>query len=441
MIQRDRLSERINLSLLRLELKRATRPLIVLAIGFAVAALAGQYILSHIRGGIGTTHRVHFQVADATGVVPARAEVRFKGIQAGLVTTVDLAHGHPVISADVGTKFGPIYKNATAAVRPNTALQDMYIDITSRGTPSAGQVSSSYVIPMDQTQSSVNVAEVLDAFQPTVRAHLYDVFNQLGNGLQDRGALLRRAFVDLAPLLRIAGQVSQQLAVRADLTKSLVHDTGTLSGVLAERNSQLQNLIVAGSRSLEGLTSRGGADLQATIHELPATLTAIDQSFGALRGVLPDVNQAVTSLYPVADNLPTSLASLRSFSASADPAVRALRTPVQKLVPLSDALRPLASSLGNALGSISPQVPDINAALHSIAGCPQVPYAFFNWTASVTKFEDSQGHYPRGDFGFGIDTLPTTKDPNVVKEQGCSPGYILGGEPTFSEAPAGVKFP
>ena len=76
-----------------------------------------------------------------------------------------------------------------------------------------------------------------------------------------------------------------------------------------------------------------------------------------------------------------------------------------------------------------------------LSACPQVPYAFFNWTASVTKFEDSQGHYPRGDFGFGIDTLPTTKDPNVVKEQGCSPGYILGGEPTFSEAPLGVKFP
>ena len=66
-----------------------------------------------------------------------------------------------------------------------------------------------------QTQSPVNLADVLNTFQPDVRAQLYNMLDQLGNGLQDRGAYLRRAFALLAPFLQVAGNAAGQLAVSA----------------------------------------------------------------------------------------------------------------------------------------------------------------------------------------------------------------------------------
>jgi ABC-type transporter Mla subunit MlaD len=430
MIQRDRMTERISPSLLRIEMKRAARPLIMLAIGFGVALLAAQYILSNINGGVGATRTIKVQVADATGVVPQRAEVRFEGIGAGTVQNVDLAGGHAVLTATVATKFGPIYKNATIAVRPNTALQDMYLDVISRGTPGAGSLTSRDVVPVDQTQSPVSISDVLNVFQPGVRAHMYNVLNQLGNGLQDRGAMLRRAFVDLAPLLRIAGRVSDQLAVRAEVTKQLVHNAGTLSSVLAQRTGQLQNVVLAGTKTLQALSTQGGVPLQQTLAELPGTLAAIPRTTDAVNRLLVRLDPAITALNPVADRLPSALADLRSFAASANPAVVALRTPVVRLVPLSRQLKPFSAALASSLTEIKPQTGYVHSVTTDLVACKQTLYEFFNWNASVFKFQDPFGTYSRGDFGFGVYTVPTMKDPQVIAGPGCAGGVTIGGVPT-----------
>lgn len=430
MIDRTRMTERISPSLLRLELKRATQPLLVLAIGFGIVLLAANYILSNINGGVGSTHTIRVEVADATGVVPERAETRFEGIEAGLVQSVDLVHGHAVLTASVANQFGPIYKNATVAVRPNTALQDMYLDILNRGTPSAGLASADYVIPMDQTTSPVNVAEVLDVFEPGVRAHMYDVLNELGNGLADRGAMLREAFVDLAPLLQIAGKVSDQLAVRADYTRELVHNAAILSSTLAQRTDQLRTVVLAGTKTLQALSTEGGAPLQQTLSDLPGALAAIPSTTQDVNGLLVHLNPAITDLYPVADKLPSALANLRSFAASADPAVVALRTPVVRLVPLSERLRPLSADLASSLTRIKPQTHWVNDVATDLVDCSTQLYEFFNWNASVFKFQDPFGTYSRGDFGFGLFTAPNVKDPNVVTGAGCAGGTTIGGVPS-----------
>jgi virulence factor Mce-like protein len=430
MIQQDRLSEHLTRTRLKLELTRSVRPLIVLAIGVVAAGYCGQYILSHIRGGVGSTHQMRFEVADATGVVPGRAEVRFKGIEAGVVDSVNLVGGQAVITADVANKFGTIYRNATAQVRPNTALQDMYLDITSRGTPSVGKVSSGYIIPEDQTQSPVNAADILDTFTPGVRAHLDDILDQLGNGLADRGTMLRQAFIQLAPFLKITGQVAEQFAARAQLTKTLVHNAAILSQVLAGRNSQLRSLVANGASTLRALSTQNSIPLRQTLQQLPPTLTALDSAFTDLNGVLPDVNDAVTSLYPVAGNLPSSLSALRSLAASADPAVVKLTVPVQQLVPLASSLRPLSAGLASSLQRISPQTADVNHITTALTGCGLQINEFFEWTADVFKFGDAQGQFPRGDFDFNLSSVPTFADPNTVAAADCAGGSTLKDQPT-----------
>jgi ABC-type transporter Mla subunit MlaD len=432
MINRDRLNERVNLSTIKLELKRAVTPLITLALGFAVAGASGYYIVTNINGGIGSTHTMRFEVPSATGVVPGRAEVRFYGIAAGQVTDVSLVHGRAVLTATVADKFGSVYKDAQAEVRPNTALQDMYLDVVNRGTPSAGVAASGYVVPLSQTQSPVNLAEVLNTFQPDVRTQLYNMLDQLGNGLQDRGADLRRAFALLAPFLQVAGSASQQLAVRSTLTKQLVHNTSVLSTILASRSTQLRELITSGTTTLEALSTEGGRALRQTIAGLGPAMYAVYLTLKGNEVVASNLRRVLVALGPVVNDLLSGLDNLRALANSADPAVRRLQVPVAKLVPLAAALQPFARNLSSSLTRISPQVPTVDKLTTDLAACTVGTNEFFNFDASMAKFSDQQGPMVRGNPLFGFYTLPITKQSNATFGYGkqCDGGAPIAGIPT-----------
>ncbi|MEA2172327.1 MAG: phospholipid/cholesterol/gamma-HCH transport system substrate-binding protein [Solirubrobacteraceae bacterium] len=426
---RNRQTERINLELLKLESRRAAQPLLVILVGLIFAVLAGGYILHNISGGVGATHQMKFEVADATGVVPQRAEVRFYGIGAGQVSDVKLEQGHAIITAEVAKKFGPVYKDARAEVRPNTALQDMYLDITDAGTPEAGTAGPTFVVPIGQTTSPVNLAEVLNTFQPPVRKQLYTLLDQFGNGMEGRGDDLRRAFALLAPFLRIAGQTADQLAVRSDLTKQLVHNASELSQTLASRSNSLTELVESGSRTLEAVGTQNGRPLNAALHQLWQTLTEAHHVIGSGLRLEDQLDVVLDRLPPVVDALPGGLDNLRALANAADPAVTRLQAPVRQLVPLSGALRPFSSNLASALTRIRPLVPALDKLTSDAVKCEDQFNEFWNWDKSMSKFSDDQGPMVRGNINFGIYTLPNFDQGNYGYGKQCAGGAPIAGVP------------
>jgi ABC-type transporter Mla subunit MlaD len=431
---RDRRSDRINRARLSLEFRRAVRPAIVVLAGAAVGLACAAFIVVHVsRTLLTSTYQARFAVDNASGVIAGLDEVRFKGIPAGTITGVQLSGGQPVLTVRIQQSYGPIYRNARAVLRPNTALQDMYLDVVDRGTPDAGRAGSTQTLPSTQTQSSVNVDDVLNTFRSDERVRLRALLNNLGNGLKDRGAGLRTAFVQLVPLLQVAGRISDQLAVRAPLTQQVVHNTALLTTELGRRQQQLRVLLSSGSATLTTL-QRGSSDLAATLRELPPTLAAINSSFAAVRGVLPDVNTAVVALYPVANQLPTALAALRRLSASGTPAVRALRAPVQSLVPLAQGLVPLSSNLSAAIAALEPQVATFDRTTSDLAACKKGVQGFFQWNASISKFGDVRGPVPRGNVVFGGGSNSLVNVPNEYTPKACTAGFPIGGRlPTAAD--------
>jgi ABC-type transporter Mla subunit MlaD len=407
----------------------------------AIAALGcAFYIVKNIaKTDYTSTREVGFTVTDASGVISGgRQEIRFKGIPAGTIDSVRLVDRQAVIEASLYAQFGPVYRNAQATLRPNTALQDMYIDIVNRGTPSAGLATTAAPLPLPQTTTSVQSADVLDAFQPDVRGHLATVLQELGGGLQGRGDALRSAFVEVVPFLQQAGRLSHQLAVRNHETRRLVHNVAVLTGELGQRQQDVRTLVEMSGATLR--TLQGSApNLDATLRELPPTLSAIQTSFAAVRAALPDLNQALVSLGPVASTLPGGLTAVRNLSDTALPAVRALQPPVQKLVPLTQALRPFAQNLQQAIAQLSPQVPAIDHVTRTVAGCSVALQGFFQWTPSVTKMWTTVGPGVRGDFAFGADNTGLIKDPNVSASPSCAQGGPTGGQPGPGLAQGGSK--
>jgi ABC-type transporter Mla subunit MlaD len=428
MIQvRERRTDRLNRARLQLEVKRAARPTIVVVLGLAVGLVCAIYVAVHVsRTLLSSTVEVRFAVSDASGVVAGLDEVRFKGIPAGTITGIQLTGGHPVLTTEIQTRYAPIYRNATAALRPNTALDDMYLDILDRGTPSAGRAAPSAPLPDTQTQTAVNIDDVLNVFKADQRVALRTLLDSLGNGLRDRGASLRTAFVELVPLLRVVGNISDQIAARAPLMGRLVHNTAAITTELGGRQRQLRVLLDAGSAVLTTLQSSSGG-LAATLHELPPTLSELQSSFAAVRGVLPDVNTAVQALDPVAGRLPSTLAALRRLSRAANPALAALEPPVGQLVPLARELVPLAANLRATVDRLTPQTGTIDHATRDLVSCKQGVQGFFQWDASMSKFGDVRGPVPRGNVVFGGGSQGVVNVPNEYTPQACTPGFPIGG--------------
>lgn len=430
---RERLTERVNRARLQLEFKRAARPAVVLGVG----ALAGLVCFGIIASNVSKTllrdtYEVRFAVDNVTAVEPGRNEVRVRGIPAGTITKVDMVGTQPVLTAKIQSGFGRIYRDATAVLRPNTALEDMYLDVIDRGTRSAGIAQGETPLPPSRTDTTVQVEDVLDAFRGDVRARLRALLDNLGNGLEGRGDALRTAFVELSPFLRVAGRMSKQLGERETMTRRLVHNIGVLNTELGRRDRELRTLVSSGSSTLRTLQA-GSTDLDATLRELPPTLDGIDESFAAVRGVLDDVDDAVVSLRPVADRLPGSLAALRRLSVSAHPAVRALQRPVDRLVPMTRALVPLSSNLSDAVSVLRPQMDTFDRLMTKIAGCERPIQGFFQWDASIAKFSDFRGGIPRGNSELNLTSSGAVGDPRARFHQACTPGPVLSGRPPKPE--------
>jgi phospholipid/cholesterol/gamma-HCH transport system substrate-binding protein len=407
--------------------KRSVRPLLTLAIAFAIAAACSVYLLLQIdKTALVSSSTYSFQVADATAVAPGVDEVRFKGIPAGKIVSVKLQGSQPVITVQLESSFGRIYRNATAALRPNTPLQDMYLDITSRGTTGAGRASVTNEVPVDQTTTSVSISDVLDVFGSSQRARLAQLLGALGNGLADRGSSLRASFVELVPFVVQAGRITQQLDLRSRLTKQLIHNTGVLTTTLGQRATEIRTLVAEGAKTMGTLGANSSA-VEQTLTQLPPTISSAERALTALQGVLPSVNGALSSLYPVSSRLPSALRDIRRLTRVARPAVIALQSPVTKLVPLARSLVPVSSNLNSSVKSLLPQVPVLNETVSDVGNCLPSLYGFFAWDASMAKFGDARGGAPRGNAVAGAQSLAGTKSPFEFAPQACTPGKAIGG--------------
>lgn len=426
---RNRVTEHVNRARLKLEARRAVRPAIVIAAAGVLAVVGAAWIISSVsKSALSSTQKVRFTVDDATGVVPGVQLVRFKGIPAGTIADVKLEGDRAILTAEVQRKYGPIFRDARATLRPNTALQDMYLDIVDRGTPEAGEAGTDEPLGARQTRMPVHVNDVLDIFRADERARLATLLDNLGRGLHDRGARLRAAFAQVAPLLEAADRISGQLARRAPLTERLVHNVGVLTKELRRRDEVLQRLVRDGAATLGSLHA-GAADLDATLRELPSALSAVDTGLSAVDGVLPDLDEAVESLYPVADLLPEALTAVRRLNQSAGPAVRRLRKPVDRLVPLADALVPVSHELGSAVRTLGPQIDTVDYVTRMTAKCEKGIQGFFHWDASMSKFGDARGPIPRGNLFIGPSITGFIAGPDEFFYESCTGGSTVGGRP------------
>jgi virulence factor Mce-like protein len=419
---------------LKLELKRASGPFMLFALLCVAGLLTGADILRNLAGDKPWVDYVAYRVAfeNVEGVVPGRHELRIAGVKAGSITSSKLVDGTPVMTLNVEKKYAPVYRDARVRIRPVTPLEDMYVDIESRGHARAGELRSGEqgeILPVKQTQSMVEIGRVLNVLDVDARARLAALLTQLGKGLHDNGAQLRAAFAEIAPFLRTAQSMGQALSERRQNLARLVHNFGGMTQVLAQRDKQLASFVTSGDAVLTQL-ARNDAPLSATLSQLPPTLASMRSAFARLRATEAELDPALRELRPAAAALPGGLAALDRFARDANPAITALRPAVRSLRPLAATVRPTSSSLAGAFEDLKPETPQIDRITALAVPCLGKTSLFLSRLMSITKFGDTANNVgnARANARITFGASDIVKDPSWFIEKPCM-WTASGGRP------------
>jgi phospholipid/cholesterol/gamma-HCH transport system substrate-binding protein len=293
--------------------------------------------------------KAEFETAQA--VTPGQGQtVEVAGVKIGDIAEVELEDGKAVVTMDVERKFLPIYRNATAIIRPRTGLQDVFIQLDPGSRP-AGEFDEGGTIPIENTQPEVNVDQILEALDSDTQAYLRMLAVAGGQGLRGRDRDLGAVLASLGPINAELKRLSTMVAQRRQNLANLVHNLNVLSEAVGDQNQDLTRLVDTGNTALAAIASED-TNVQRAVALLPGTLSTTRTTLERMNEFSAKLGPTFNELRPFARRLDEISTSLRKVSKTTPairdeirPLVRAAREPVRDLRPASRRLAKAAPSL------------------------------------------------------------------------------------------------
>jgi phospholipid/cholesterol/gamma-HCH transport system substrate-binding protein len=309
--------------------------------------------------------RHHYEVKAAfksANNLRTASPVRIAGVEVGKVTKVERAHEGDegaVVTMRIQDKGRPLHADAHFKIRPRIFLEgNFFVDV--QPGMSGKEVADGHTFPVQQTDTPVQLDEVLTALQTDTREDLRTLLREYAAGLKGKGAQgFNRSIKYWKPAYRDSAIVSEaMLGEKEHDLSGYVDRGGVVAGALDRNREQLKNLIT-NFRVTAGAFARENTNLEAAIAELPRTLRvagpaldALNASFPGLRGFAHDIRPGVESSEETLDvTMPlikqlrglVSQSELRGLTADLRPTVPALASLANESVPLSKQIREASS--------------------------------------------------------------------------------------------------
>jgi phospholipid/cholesterol/gamma-HCH transport system substrate-binding protein len=288
--------------------------------------------------------------------------VRIAGVEVGKVTTIERARkgdNGALVTMQINDNGRPLHPDAQFKIRPRIFLEgNFFIDITP-GT-SGKEVPDGHVFPVNQTNTPVQLDQVLSALQTDTRQDLKTTLREYAAGLRGKGARgFNRSIKYWKPAYRDSAIVSEaMLGEKEHDLSGYIDYAGDVAGAV-DRNRQSLKDLITNFRITAGAFARENQNLGAAIAELPRTLRAaqpallaLNNSFPGLRGFARDLRPGVqTSSKTIDVTLPllkqlrglVSKPELRGLTNDLRPTVPALARFVNDAIPLNQQIRASAS--------------------------------------------------------------------------------------------------
>lgn len=294
---------------------------------FAAAVAAGAFSgLGLAAGGGGGSHIVTAQFSNADGLV-AGNDVRMGGIDVGTVQSinvrVDTATGRQYAQAtfNVDSAHWPLHRGAEVAVKPKGVLSDVYVDVVP-GSATGQSLGDAPFFALAQTQSPVNLDELSNIFDPSVRVSIRTQLQEGvlvfgGSGVSD----LNQSIQQLNPLTADLVPVTGVLAQRTPELDRLNAEFDTVTADLAREDANLRGLLANGNTFL-GVLAAHEVSLQGTLVHAAGTLASLDQALSGeennLRTIFADGPTALKNAMVSANYLAPLIANVDPYIGDLD---------------------------------------------------------------------------------------------------------------------------
>jgi phospholipid/cholesterol/gamma-HCH transport system substrate-binding protein len=330
--------------------------MVVLAVGVA------GYILSQQRLRFpfveDAPKELEVELENAQAVQPGQGQtVRVAGVEVGKIGDVELEEGLAVVKVEIDHEYeNLIREDATALLRPKTALKDMFLEVE----PGSGPVlEEGGRIPVANTLPDVDPDEIYSALDADTRPYLRLLISGAGKGLRGRGEDLAATLRRLEPLHRDLARVTRATASRRQALKRLIHGYSLLMGELGRRPADLRRLVSASNSVFEALAGEA-PQIETSVARLPGALRASERTLGRVQTFADVLDPALQTLRSPIRKLPATNAVVTPFLEQTEPAIRTQLRPFARLAqPWTDDLRAAAQGTAQA-------APDLTGALFEL---------------------------------------------------------------------------
>ncbi|MHB8694853.1 MAG: MlaD family protein [Solirubrobacteraceae bacterium] len=272
-----------------------------MAVGFALVC-AALMIAAYVSFGGSVPlapqgYRFQLPLRDASNLVEG-SDVQIAGVKVGSVVSVRRAGDHASATLQIQARYAPIRKSASAILRTKTLLGEAYIELapgpnTAPPIPDGGQLPSSHV------RNTVTLNDFLEAFAPSARARMRQLFSGLSQALADRSLALNNSLAEAAPVAGNLSAVAGTLSGETTQLQQLFNSSGVVLSALGQRQGDLQAAVTSGNAVLAATSARN-SELAATVKALPPFLTQLRTTSNEITADSSDLDNAIAALGPVA---------------------------------------------------------------------------------------------------------------------------------------------
>jgi virulence factor Mce-like protein len=363
-------------------------------------------------------YRINVAVPEAAQL-GIEADVRVAGVSVGKVRKKNLdPANHPnktIATIEIDPRFAPLHADARALMRQKTLLGETYLELTP-GTKQAKAIAENGWLPDAQVRTSVELDEILQAFDKPTRSALQLWQQGLAKAGQGRGRDLNDALGTLPRFAESGDAVLGVLDAHSAALQKLVKNTGVVFGALSENESQLRNLIVNAGATFDATSSRQEA-LADTFKVFPTFLAESRATFASLERFSKNTDPLVQDLRPAVRDLTPALRDVRALA----PDLENLFTRLGPLIDASKtglpALRETLDGVTPLLGELQPFLEQLNPILQWLEYHQRTVADFISNGAVPledtipTRTTDERGHYLRqfGPKGLGTIGISTTR--------------------------------
>ncbi len=255
-------------------------------------------------------YRFELPLPDAGNLVQGE-DVDIAGAKIGSVVGVHRAGNHALATIELQSRYAPIHAGATAILRTRTLLGEAYVELapgpqSAPTVPDGGRLAATHVRP------TVTLDQFLEAFAPSDRQRMRQLFAGLSNALAGQGVSLNDSLGYAAPVAGNLGAVLTTLNGETTQLQQLFASSGTVLSALGQRQGDLQAAVTAGNQVLDA-TAQRNQQLAATVRALPPFLDQLRSTSQTITADSGDLNRAIAALLPIAPLIVPAVKQINTY--------------------------------------------------------------------------------------------------------------------------------